>query len=143
MDSLPEEPLPWAVDLLKDAPVTALLGAEAISFDPASEVFRFGFEGKPEFCNMLGVIQGGMVTAMLDTVMSFAALAALGPDFRVPTLEMKTTYLAPARPGRLVGEGWPVRTGKSICFMEGRLLDADGAPIATASGTARVWRVRG
>ena len=91
---------------------------------------------------MLGVIQGGIVTAMLDMAMSFAALARIGPDFRVPTLEMKTTYIASARPGRLIGEGWPLRAGKTICFMEGRLLDAEGTLIATASGTARVWRAR-
>ncbi len=143
MDSLPEEHLPWALGLLADAPVTALLDAEPISFDPASGVLKMGFEGKVDFCNMLGVIQGGMLTAMLDTVLSFAAIARIGPEFRVPTLEMKTTFLAPASPGRLIGEGWPVRAGKTICFMEGRLLDPDGVLIATASGTARVWRARG
>ena len=143
MDALLEEYPPWVTRLLEDTPVAALLRAQPISNDAESGVFRMGFEGRDEFCNMLGVLQGGIVTTMLDMAMSFAAIARIGPEFRVPTLEMKTTFLAPARPGRLIGEGWPVRTGKTICFMEGRLLDADGAPLATASATARVWRARG
>ncbi len=142
MDALPEEYPPWVPRLLEDTPVASLLGAQAISCDAASGVFRIGFEGKDAFCNMLGVLQGGIVTTMLDMAMSLSAIVRMGPDSRVPTLEMKTTFLAPARPGRLVAEGWPVRTGKTICFMEGRLLDPDGAVLATASGTARVWRVR-
>ena len=143
MDALPEEYPPWAPRLLADTPVAATLGARPISFDAGSGVFRIGFEGRDEFCNMLGVLQGGIVTTMLDMAMSFAAIASLGPQFRVPTLELKTTFLAPAKPGRLIGEGWPVRTGKTICFMEGRLLDPEGAVLATASGTARVWRAGG
>ena len=143
MGGLPEEYPLWVPRLLEDTPVADLLGAEAVSWDAESGVFRIGFEASGRFCNMLGVLQGGIVTTMLDMAMSFAAIAAIGPDYRVPTLELKTTFLAPARPGRLIGEGWPVRTGKTICFMEGRLLDADGALLATASGTARVWRARG
>ena len=142
MDALPEEYPPWVTRLLEDTPVAAMLGARPISRDAGSGAFRICFEGRDEFCNMLGVLQGGIVTTMLDMAMSFAAIARIGPEFRVPTLEMKTTFLAPARPGRLIGEGWPVRTGKTICFVEGRLLDPDGALLATASSTARVWRAR-
>ena len=140
---MPEAYPPWVPRLLEDTPVASLLGAQALSCDAASGVFRIEFEGRDEFCNMLGVLQGGIVTTMIDMAMSFSAIARMGLEFRVPTLEMKTAFLAPARPGRLVGEGWPVRTGKTICFLEGRLLDPDGAVLATASATARVWRVEG
>ena len=143
MDALPEEYPPWMTRLLDDTPAASLLGAQPISLDGASGAFRIGFEGKDAFCNMLGVLQGGFVTAMLDMAMSFAAIARIGSEFRVPTLEMKTVFIAPARPGRLIGEGRPVRAGKTICFMEGRLLDPEGALLATASSTARVWRARG
>ena len=139
---MPEEYPSWVPRLLEETPVAGLLGAEVLSWDAESGVFRIGFAGRDEFCNMLGVLQGGIVTTMLDMAMSLAAIARMGPDFRVPTLELKTTFLAPALPARLIGEGWPVRTGKTVCFMEGRLLDSDGALLATASGTARVWRAR-
>lgn len=142
MDALPEEYPPWMPRLLDDTPAASLLGAHPISFDPENGAFRIGFEGRDAFCNMLGVLQGGIVTAMLDMAMSFAAIASIGPEFRVPTLEIKTAFLAPALPGRLIGEGRPVRTGKTICFTEGRLLDPGGSLLATASATARVWRAR-
>ena len=119
MDALLEEYPPWVTRLLEDTPVAALLRAQPISNDAESGVFRMGFEERDEFCNMLGVLQGGIVTTMLDMAMSFAAIARIGPEFRVPTLEMKTTFLAPARPGRLIGEGWPVRTGKDDMFHGG------------------------
>ena len=143
MEASPKEYPPWVARLLDETPVAAMLGARPISHDAGSGAFRIEFAGRDEFCNMLGVLQGGIVSAMLDMAMSFAALVSIGPEFRVPTLEMKTSFLAPAKPGRLIGEGWPVRTGKTICFVEGRLLDPDGVLLATASSTARVWRARG
>ena len=38
------------------------------------------------------------------------------------SLEMKVSYFAPARPGRVIAEGWIERRGRVTCFAEGRLL---------------------
>jgi hypothetical protein len=52
---------------------------------------------------------GGMLTAMLDLAMSFAVPCALEDGHVVSSLEVKTSFIAPARPGAIVGDGMLVR----------------------------------
>ena len=79
-----------------------------------------------------------MLTAMLDLAMSFAVLCSLEDGHVVPSLEIKTSFIAPARPGEIVGEGIMIRRGRSIAFMEGRLTDTDGNLLSTASATGQI-----
>jgi acyl-coenzyme A thioesterase PaaI-like protein len=83
-----------------------------------------------------------MLGAMLDLVMSFSALCTMGgPGYVVPTINMTTHFLLPARPGRRGGEGATVKKGRTVTFMEGRLFDAKGTLLTTgtASGTLMKW----
>jgi len=48
---------------------------------------------------------------------------------------LKTTFVNPAEPGTLFGEGYIIRWGRSVCFAEGELKDPAGVLIAKASGT--------
>jgi uncharacterized protein (TIGR00369 family) len=115
---------------------TSFLGFEMLAIDQAARRIEAAFTSTPQMHNPLGQIQGGMLTAMLDECMSVAAIIAL--DFRsvVPTLEIKTSYLRPAKPGRILGEGRVVRLGRSIAFLEGALRDPEGELLATATATA-------
>jgi uncharacterized protein (TIGR00369 family) len=54
----------------------------------------------------------------------------------MPTLEMKTSFLRPALPGRLRAVGRVVKWGKTIAFTEGELFDDQGRLLAKATGTA-------
>ncbi len=112
------------------------LGRELLEIDCAAGRARVAFEAREQFLNPLGMVQGGFLVAMLDEVMVDAALARLGADFVVPTLEIKVSFLRPVQAGRILGEGWVVRSGRSIVFTEGRLLAPDGEPVASASATA-------
>ena len=47
-------------------PVAGLLGWELQEVDPEAGTIVVRFEGRPEFTNPLGNIQGGMLAAMLD-----------------------------------------------------------------------------
>ena len=44
----------------------------------------------------------------------------------------------PARPGPLYGEGQVVQAGKSIAFLEGKLMDLSGTVVARATASARL-----
>jgi uncharacterized protein (TIGR00369 family) len=132
----------WITRVYSSNPIATLLGAKPLACDPELGRISIAFEAKPEFCNLLGTVQGGMLAAMLDLVMSFSALATMGgPGFVVPTIDMTTHFLAPARPGRIVGEGAVVKKGRTITFMEGRLRDGSGTLLttATASGQLMKW----
>jgi uncharacterized protein (TIGR00369 family) len=119
-------------------PAAALLGWKLRAIDPEKGTIRVEFEAKPEFLNPIGTVQGGMLTAMLDDTMGPAAAAHLGGDAFCQTLELKTSFLRPARVGTLYGEGRLVHRGRDVVFVEGRLEDGQGRLIATATATTRI-----
>lgn len=137
--STPEDYPPNIQAILKrPAPASTLLGIEPVAIDIEAGAARIAFNAGPSLCNKWGALQGGMVAAMLDDLMSIAAGLTLQWGQIVPTLEMKTSFLQPAPPERLVGEGCVVKRGASVVFLEARLEAPDGAPLATGSGTARI-----
>jgi acyl-coenzyme A thioesterase PaaI-like protein len=48
---------------------------------------------------------------------------------------MNLTFLAAARPGPLVCEGEVLRLGKTVGFVEGRLMDTDGRVLVRATSS--------
>lgn len=95
------------------------------------------YEVGPQMCHSGGVAQGGFVCGWIDAAMAHASLS-VAPEMTPMSLELKVSYFAPARPGRVVAEGWIERRGKATCFAEGRLLDMDGKVLAKASSTIRL-----
>ncbi len=132
-----EEAVRWMREIFQEIPITRLLGAQPVSYDGDAARVAIDYTATPEFCNLLGTVHGGILTAMLDNVMSFAALCGLGPGHATPSIEIKTSYIAPAKPGLIKGEGHVVRQGRTIVFIEGRLTDPDGKLLTTATATAQ------
>ena len=54
------------------------------------------------------------------------------------TITMTVNFLAPARPGKLIGEASVIQLGKTIAFVEGKLMAEDGSVLARASTNARL-----
>lgn len=118
------------------APASAYLGLEILDVDKEARTIKVAFNAGPELCNLWGGIQGGMVAAMLDDVMSLAVGLDLEWGQISPTLELKISMLNAARPGRILGEGKVIKRGKSVGFIEGELFSEDGTLLATGSSTA-------
>ena len=113
------------------------LGFEMLAVRQADREIEVAFNARADLlCNPMGQIQGGYVCAMLDEAMSVAGMITSGMTHVVPTLEMKTSFLRPAMPGRLRGVGRVVKWGRTVCFMEGELYDAEGRLLAKSTGTA-------
>lgn len=96
------------------------------------------FTCKPEMCHSGGVAQGGFVTGWIDSAMAHACIARFSMDYWIATLELKVSFFRPARPGRVIAEGWIERAGKQTVFTEGRLLDSEGEVLAKATSTIRL-----
>ncbi len=121
---------------------SAFLGLEIQEVDVEGARVRAVFNATEQVCNKWGGIHGGMVAAMLDDLMSLAVGLSLEWGEITPTLEMKTSFIAAGRPGRLQGEGWVIKRGRSVAFIEANLHDGAGALIATASSTARIVQTK-
>lgn len=120
----------------KPSPTSTHLGLELLAVDKAGGTVEMAFNAGDNLCNKWGGIQGGNVAAMLDDAMAFAIGLNLDWGQISPTLELKVSMLAPARPGRLYAVGQVVRRGRSVGFVEGMLYDGDGQLLATGSSTA-------
>ncbi len=118
------------------APSTETLGFRILAVNQAEMTVEAEFQARAEvMANPMKLIQGGFLVGMLDEVMSTACVMMSGLTAAAPTLEMKTSFLRPARPGRLRGVGRVLRWGRTIAFTEGELFDAEGRLIAKATGT--------
>jgi uncharacterized protein (TIGR00369 family) len=121
--------------------VLGLLGWNAAQAEPGH--VRAAFQGQETFYNPVGLVQGGILGAMLDGVMGAAAVSLLAPDESITTLEMKTNYMRSVKAVPLVGDGRVVHRGGSVVLMEGSITTEDGSLVATATATGRVIRAAG
>ena len=119
-------------------PAATTLGFKLLEIDPSRGTIRVQFEGKREFLNPLGVVQGGFVAAMLDDTLGPALVCTLPPGHFAPTIELKGNFIKPAPLGVLIGEGRLVARGGTIAFLAGELRTAARDLIATATATARI-----
>ncbi len=130
-----------AVDGTAPMPTAAkTLGWSLIAADTERGEIEVSFEATEDFLNPAGTVQGGFLTAMLDDTMGPALAATLDPGLFAATLELKVSFLRPARAGRLVGRGRIVHSGSTIAFLSGELLDDSGRVVAVGSATARIMR---
>lgn len=123
-------------------PSGELLGAKVLDLNRTQGRAVVQFEARAAFCNPMGRLQGGFVTAMLDEAMSIAGVTKGDFRYYLPTLEMKTSFVNAAKPGRLIAEGRVVRMTRSIAFLDGRLSDPNDVLIATATATAMLVRMQ-
>jgi uncharacterized protein (TIGR00369 family) len=131
-------PVATVLDTIPVAPCARLLGWRVLAAKPKDGWVKVGFDARWEFTNPAGYVQGGFLAAMLDDTMGPAVFVMSEGRFFPPTLDLHVSFLAPTRPGRLVGEGRVVQMGRSIAFLEGVLFDAAGTPVARATATAKL-----
>ncbi len=119
----------------------ALTPFEVVAAHSADGLVRVEFAPQPAFGNHFGDIQGGFIVAMLDLPLSLAAFLKTG-EF-LPTIEIKTSFLAPARIGPCTAEGRVLRAGRTLVFTEAKLWSGDGTLAAHATATATAIATRG
>jgi uncharacterized protein (TIGR00369 family) len=119
-------------------PAGVLLGWRLVAVDPDAGTIEVTFEATDRFLNPAGVVQGGLLAAMLDDTLGPALVATLGPGQFAPTTDLHVQFLRPARPGRLTGRGRVVKRGREVAFLAGELADEGGQVVATATATAQV-----
>jgi uncharacterized protein (TIGR00369 family) len=127
-----------ALDRLTPPPSAKLLGWRLLDARPEDGWIKVGFDGKAEFLNPAGFVQGGILSAMLDDTMGPAVMVMTEGKFYTTTISLTVNFMAAAKPGPITGEAKVTQLGKTIAFMEGRLTAADGMLLATATTTARL-----
>ena len=81
------------------------------------------------------VIQGGLVTALLDAAMGGACWSVLDEDQAFLTADLRVEFLRSTRPGQVRAEGSVVRRTRRVVFCEARMYDGAGVMLATSRCT--------
>jgi len=130
--------LPNIFDQFPKPPCAEHLGWTLLDADAEAGWIKIGFTARPEFRNPAGFVQGGFLAAMLDDTMGPAVLMKSGGQIYTATIDLRVSYIAPAKIGSFIGEACVVQIGKTIAFVEAKLMDANGTLVATATTSARV-----
>ena len=107
---------------------------EEADFDVGRVVLRFA--PQPAFQNYHGNVQGGFAVALVDVLISVAAFTRARAW--LPTVEIKSTFLAPLLLGESRGEASVIKAGKQLVFLEAKLWGPNGKLAVHATATACV-----
>jgi uncharacterized protein (TIGR00369 family) len=93
--------------------------------------------------NPLGTVHGGALCTLLDTVTGCAIHTTLPEGVGYTSVEIKVNYLkgVTASSGPLTAVGTVVKAGSRIGFTEGKVIDAAGNLVATATSTLLVFEL--
>ena len=114
-----------------EIPFVSHLGFDLVKF--ADGESQIDYTPRPEHLNSFAVTHGGAVMTLLDVTLATAA-RSLDYENGVVTIEMKTTFMQPAK-GALTGKGRLIHRTKGLAFTEGTVYDAEGRACAHATGT--------
>lgn len=98
----------------------------------------------PHANNPIGVIHGGYAATLLDSCCGLATHSCLDSRQGYTTLEIKIAYhrAMTIETGPVEAEGKVLTIGRRIAFAEGRLVDAQGRLLASATSTLLVYELR-
>ena len=116
-------------------PFASLLGIRMVEHGSGHALIEV--ELKADLLNSAGVAHGGVIMTVLDIAMSIAARTKDPKGTMAVTIQMSTSFIAPAR-GTLRAEANCVHLGKKVAFCEAEARDGHGTVLARASGTFMV-----
>ncbi|HJN26035.1 MAG TPA: PaaI family thioesterase [Rhodospirillales bacterium] len=113
------------------------LGLKIVSLEPGSASIKLEYQDRLIANPETGVVHGGVISTLLDTVSGLSAMSAISETTPVATLDLRIDYLRPATPGRaIIGAAECFRLTNSVAFIRGAAHhDDDSDPIAHSMGT--------
>ncbi|MEV0128298.1 PaaI family thioesterase [Dactylosporangium sp. NPDC050688] len=102
-------------------------GGSTVEWDATVE-YGFTTPGGP-------VIQGGLVTAILDSAMGGACFTTLDRGELFLTADLRVDFFRPTRPGTLRAVGTVLRRTRKVVFCAAELYDTAGTTLAASRCT--------
>jgi uncharacterized protein (TIGR00369 family) len=125
--------------VLPPPPIGRLLGMDLVEVEEGRVVFTCEID--ESLYNPLGAVHGGIVCTLLDSVAGCAVHTTLARGLGYTSIEIKVNYLrgVHAGSGPLTAVGTVTKPGRRVAFAEGRVTDAAGRLVATASSSLLVF----
>jgi acyl-CoA thioesterase len=98
-------------------PFFCLMGIDVVSVEDGRAVLRM--KVRPDMCNGVGWLQGGIFTALADEAMALALYPALSPHEGIATISESTSFIKGVQDGAVIAEGRVIKKGRRVAFAEG------------------------
>ena len=120
-------------------PYARMLGMEL--FDAGDGHFSMTLLPQEFHYNPMGCVHGGILSTLLDSVMSAAVYTALPAGTGYLTVSINITFLKPVyeHTGEVMAEGKLVSMKRQIATAEGRIVDMKGDVCATGTAICMVF----
>jgi uncharacterized protein (TIGR00369 family) len=127
------------MDLNEAMPFGAVLGVEVDAASP--EEVRGGLQWAPERCTAGGILHGGALMGLADSLGGLCAFLNL-PDGSTgtATVESKTNFFRGVREGRVAAVAKPLHVGRTFIVVQTDLHDDQGRHVAQVTQTQAVLR---
>ena len=122
-------------------PIADTLGLELVSAEPGRVEGRLAWSQDKRTAG--GVLHGGTLVAMADTLGAVCAHLNLPPGATTGTIESKTNFFVAVRRGRVDSASRPLHAGRSTIVVQTDLFDADGRLVAQTTQTQAVFSEEG
>lgn len=103
---------------------------------------RIAYSPPESFTQGNGVVQGGIISAMLDFAMIFAAFSKVPVDATVATVSQTTNYFRPVFLGELTVEAELEKAGRTLINARASLFDGERSLLASATAPIAVIATR-
>jgi uncharacterized protein (TIGR00369 family) len=122
-----------------EPPYAKLLGMEL--FDSGEGTFSMTMVPREFHYNPMGCVHGGILSTLLDSVMSAAVHTALPPGSGYLTVSINVNFIKPVyeHTGEVLAEGRLVSMKRQIATAEGRIMDMKGDVCATGTAICMVF----
>jgi 1,4-dihydroxy-2-naphthoyl-CoA hydrolase len=123
----------------KAMPFTGLIGIEQVASERDQVRARIAWD--PSRCTSAGVLHGGLLMALADSVGATVAFLNL-PEGAVgtTTIESKTNFLRAVREGFVEAVSKPLHVGRTTIVVDTELRDPAGKLVARVTQTQAVLR---
>jgi 1,4-dihydroxy-2-naphthoyl-CoA hydrolase len=115
-------------ELLAMMPFSAHLGIELSGATSEEVVGRLAW--REELCTTAGLLHGGALMGLADSLAGVCAFLNLPPDAGTATISSTTNFLRGLRDGHANGTARPLRVGRTVIVVETELRDDDGKLLA-------------
>jgi 1,4-dihydroxy-2-naphthoyl-CoA hydrolase len=137
---VPDPAAPSADDLLATLPYAVALGIALDEMTPG--LVRGRLDWSPERCTAGGVMHGGAVMSLADTVGAVCAVLNLPPDASTATVESATNFFRGVRAGALHATARPLHVGRSFIVVRTDLTDDADRAVGQTTQTQAVLAPR-
>jgi len=117
-------------------PLAAKLGIEIDSATPERVTGRLAWAA--ELCTTGGLLHGGALMALADSLGAVCAFLNLPPGAGTATVSSSTNLMRGVREGEVLAESRPLHVGRTVIVAQTDLRDSDGRLVAQVTQTQAV-----